>query len=69
MTHAELMEQRDALLKALGTGARRVEFRDRVVEYHSINAIQDAINRIDREIAANSGRRVHTFLPTFQKGL
>jgi len=69
MTHAELIERREKLLNALSGGVRRVEFRDRAMEYQSSKAIADAIAAIDREIAAQIGRRPSTFLPTFSKGL
>jgi hypothetical protein len=54
---------------ALSRGVRRVEFRDRAMEYQSAKAITDAIAAIDREIAAQIGRRPNTFLPTFSKGI
>ena len=72
MTIAELQDQRAALLAALGEGALRVVIHSngarREVEYRSIADIERAIAAIDREIAANSGTRINTFLPYFSKG-
>lgn len=72
MTHAELMEQRASLVEARNSGALRVVFHSggtrREVEYRSVKEIQAAIDAIDREVAANAGTRVTTFLPYFSKG-
>lgn len=72
MTIADLQAQRAALVAALGEGATRVVFHSggtrREVEYRSVAELQRAISAIDREIAANSGTRINTFLPTFSKG-
>lgn len=72
MTHAELMEQRSALIEARSSGQLRVIFHSggtrREVEYRSIKEIQAAIDALDRDMAANSGTRVTTFLPHFSKG-
>jgi hypothetical protein len=73
MTITELQDQRAALVAALGGGELRVVIQSagarREVEYRSIADIERAIAAIDREIAANSGTRINTFLPTFSKGL
>ena len=73
MTIADLQAQRAALVVALGEGALRIVIHSngarREVEYRSIADIERAIGAIDREIAANSGTRINTFLPYFSKGL
>jgi hypothetical protein len=72
MTIAELQAQRAALVAALAEGALRVVFHSggtrREIEYRSVMELERAISAIDREIAANSGTRINTFLPHFSKG-
>ena len=72
MTAAELMEKRAALVAARSEGALRVVFHSggtrREVEYRSVSEIERAIAAIDRDLAANQGTRIHSFLPTFSKG-
>lgn len=72
MTLADLQEKRAALVAALGEGALLVIFHSggtrREVKYRSISELERAIGAIDREIAANSGTRINTFLPHFSKG-
>lgn len=73
MTAAELLAQRAELVSARASGETHIVFHSggtrREVEYRSIAEIEKAIAAIDREIAALQGRRVHTFLPTFSKGI
>jgi hypothetical protein len=72
MTIADLQEKRAALVAALGEGALLVIFHSggtqREVKYRSVVELERAISAIDREIAANSGTRISTFLPYFSKG-
>lgn len=72
MTIADLQEKRAALVAALGEGALRIVFHSggtrREIEYRSVTELERAIAAIDREIAANSGSRINTFLPHFSKG-
>jgi len=72
MTSEELLEQRAALVAARSSGELRVVFHSggtrREVEYRSISDIAMAIAAIDRDLAALNGRRVTTFLPSFNKG-
>ena len=72
MTSEELNEQRAALVAARSSGELRVVFHSggtrREVEYRSISDIVQAIAAIDRDLAALQGRRVTTFLPSFNKG-
>lgn len=72
MTISELQDQRAALVAARASGELRVVIHSngarREVEYRSISDIERAISAIDREIAANSGTRINTFLPHFSKG-
>jgi hypothetical protein len=73
MTIDELKAQRAALVAALGGGELRVVIQSagarREVEFRGVADLERAISAIDREIAANSGTRINTFLPTFSKGL
>ncbi|MCD1642465.1 phage head-tail joining protein [Aurantimonas coralicida] len=73
MTAAELADKRVALVAARSGGELRVVFHSggtrREVEYRSISDIERAIAAIDRDLATLAGRRIHTFLPTFSKGL
>ena len=70
---ADLQASRAALVEALSTGVRRVLFATstgrREIEYPSAHEIQSAIDRLDREIAAMQGRRLHTYRPHFSKGV
>lgn len=72
MTVSELQKQRASLLDARSSGARSVTFRSggtqRTVEYKSDSDMASAIRAIDAEIAAASGKSIHTFKPTFSKG-
>lgn len=72
-TATELLAQRAELVSARASGETQIVFHSggtrREVEYRSIAEIEKAIAAIDREIAALQGRRVHTFLPTFSKGI
>lgn len=69
---AELQASRAALVEALASGTKRVVFHSggtrREVEYPDLADIQNAIDRLDREIASAQGRKVHTFKPYFSKG-
>jgi hypothetical protein len=73
MTITELQDQRAALLAALGGGELRVVIQSagarREVEFRGVADLERAIAAIDRELAANSGTRINTFLPYFSKGL
>ena len=70
---AQLQASRAALVEALATGTKRVAFHSggtrREVEYPDPADIQNALDRLDREIAATEGRKLHTFRPYFNKGL
>ncbi|WP_432344805.1 hypothetical protein WMC41_16195 [Shinella yambaruensis] len=68
----ELIAQRAALVAARSSGHLEVEFnsggtRHRMI-YRSMADIIAAIAAIDRDIAALSGTRPRTFLPTFKTG-
>lgn len=69
---ADLEAQRAELVSARASGELRIVFHSggtrREVEYRSVAEIEKAIAAIDREIAGLRGRRIHTFLPTFDKG-
>ncbi len=65
----DLQANRAAIVAALGSGQLRAVFHDggtrREVEWRSIPDLERALGAIDREIAALSGRRIHTFKPFF----
>lgn len=52
---------RDALARAIFSGARRVQFGDRAVEYNSIDDMRKALADIDRAIATGSGTAPSSF--------
>ena len=52
---SELQTMRDALLRAMFSGTRRVQFTDRAVEYNSVDDMRKAITDIDTAIAVASG--------------
>ena len=63
-TQAEI----DALREALKTGARKVKYEDREVEYQSLREIQRVIEQAERECGlAPKGRRFS--LSSSNKGL
>ena len=68
----ELISQRAALVAARSSGQLETEFHSggtrRRVIYRSVDEISAAIAALDREIAAAQGRRVTTFLPSFNSG-
>ncbi len=70
---AELLEQRAALVAARGSGQLKIVFHSggtrREIEYRSVTDLQAAIDAIDRDLAAITGRRPRTFLPAYNKGL
>lgn len=70
---AQLQASRAALVEALASGTKRVVFHSggtrREVEYPDLADIQNALDRLDREIAAAQGRKLHTYRPYFGKGL
>lgn len=72
-TLTDLQAQRAELVSARASGELRVVFHSggtrREVEYRSVADIEKAIAAIDRDLASLGGRRVHTFLPTFSKGI
>ena len=48
-------QQLQALRDALASGARRVRFGDREIEYRSVEELQDAIAAAEIEIAKTNG--------------
>jgi hypothetical protein len=55
---ATLAEQQAALEEALAAGVKRVKFRDREVEYPSVEEIQRALADVRSRLNGTSGRRV-----------
>jgi len=50
----ELQSMRDTLQRAIFSGARRVQFTDRAVEYNSVDDMRKALADIDTAIARAS---------------
>lgn len=71
-TIPELLEMRAALVAARSSGTLETEFHSggtrRRVVYRSMAEITQAIDAIDRDIAAASGTKPRRFLPTFTDG-
>ena len=61
MTIAELQAMRDALQRAIYSGALRVQFTDRAVEYTSVDDRRKALADIDAAIATASGATPSSF--------
>lgn len=55
---ATLAEQQAALEAALASGEKRVKYRDREVEYRSVEEIQQALADVRARMSGTSGRRV-----------
>ncbi len=52
LTLAQLQAERDALTKAIGSGALMVQFADRLTTYRSIADLKEARRLIDADIRA-----------------
>lgn len=57
VTSTELQGWRDALWRALGSGAKRVTYGDRTVEYRDVAELQAAIAAVDAQIAGTAAAR------------
>lgn len=62
MTLVELQTAESALMAAIGSGVRRVQFADRSVEYHSLRDMNEALKTIRAEIEGYSSARSRTFV-------
>jgi len=51
----ELQTMRDTLQRAIYSGARRVQFTDRAVEYNSVDDMRKALADLDMQIAKAAG--------------
>ena len=51
----ELQTMRDTLQRAIYSGARRVQFTDRTVEYNSVDDMRKALADLDMQIAKAAG--------------
>ncbi len=61
ITASELQSMRDALQRSIFSGARRVQFTDRAVEYNSVDDMRKALADIDTAIAKASGPTPSSF--------
>jgi hypothetical protein len=61
ITATELQSMRDALQRAIFSGARRLQFTDHAVEYNSIDEMRKALADIDATIAKASGTTSSSF--------
>jgi hypothetical protein len=52
----ELQRRRDKLFAAMTSGARKVDFGDREIEYRSLNEMKQALAMLDAEIAGGGQR-------------
>jgi hypothetical protein len=52
---------RDTLQRAIYSGTRRVQFSDRLVEYHTVDDMRKALADLDAEIAKASGTTPSSF--------
>lgn len=67
---ATLTARRDALEKCMAAGTQTVEYDGKRVTYRSMAEMETAMARVNRAIAATSGRgRVHTIRVSTSKGL
>ena len=58
---AELQSMRDTLQRAIYSGARRVQFTDRAVEYASVDDMRKALADLDGQLAKASGGSPSSF--------
>ena len=69
-TITELLARREALAAQRSSGIARVSYDGKTVDYRSVAEIDQAIDALDREIAAAEGRRiVRQIRVTTAKGL
>ena len=66
---AELQAYRDALLKALGSGERAIEYDGKRVEFRNPAELREAIAAVDREIASLGSSRLSEIRFATSKGL
>jgi hypothetical protein len=57
----ELQSMRDTLQRAIYSGARRVQFTDRTVEYNSVDDMRKALADLDAQIAKAAGAASASF--------
>lgn len=57
MTIEELESQRDAIRRAIRSGARMVRHGDKIVEYRSVSELQSALDDVQEQIAEVAGVR------------
>lgn len=58
----------NAIKEAIATGAKRVKYADKEIEYRSLDEMLKAKQLIEDELGLNAGRKNHSY-PTFSKGL
>jgi hypothetical protein len=58
---SELQTMRDTLQRAIYSGTRRVQYRDRITEYNSIDDMRKALADLDASIAAAAGTAPPSF--------
>lgn len=54
-------KEREQLIKSLARGVRSVRYADRLVEYHSISAMLDLLNKMDIDLMPRRSRVVHLY--------
>ncbi|MDD0852987.1 hypothetical protein HBN50_07760 [Halobacteriovorax sp. GB3] len=65
---AEKQQYLKKLEEALYTGAQKVKFKDREIEFHSPNQIKTLINELKAELGL-SKKKKKTYTPSYSKGL
>ena len=58
---SELQTMRDTLQRAIYSGTRRVQYRDRLTEYNSIDEMRKALADLDASIAVAAGTAPPSF--------
>lgn len=69
LTLEQLQEERDALLEQMGKGYNRIQFQDRALDYRPQAELEEALKRIDREIAALQSPQSRQFTIQTNRGI
>lgn len=57
MSLSILIEQKNALEEAIFSGARKVKYADREVEYRSVREMSEALSFLNKKISKLQGKR------------
>lgn len=67
-TLAELTAWKAALLKALGSGALRVQHGDKSVQYRSVDELRTALSEIEGQIITTGGGKRRRQIRIYNQG-